>query len=168
MFGHKCFLRISQLIRKITDTPHGLKYEIGYIDKTTRKGETTSGLLREIHITFAHTAEQIAPLEIPGEINLTASKIIIDLPRSTNFWGCFGKGIDKLGDMGSVSSPREAYGVESETIFKFDSIKNVEYRYNEKGECYDTIYFKTSIREFKNCKGIKISKEEWEKLEKLW
>ncbi len=70
----------SKLISTITDTPTGLKYEIGYFDKATGKGKTSGGLLREMHITFASTADQMPPLEIPGEINLSASKVLMELP----------------------------------------------------------------------------------------
>jgi hypothetical protein len=95
--------------------------------------------------------------------------------RSTNFWAWFGQCLEKLGDMGSAMAPREAYGVDADgfgeerkTELKFDSIKNLEYLYNLQRVCYDTLYLKTSIKNFNKSKGIKISKEEWEKLEKLW
>jgi len=95
--------------------------------------------------------------------------------RSTNFWARIGQFFDRVDDIGSLSSPSKSYGIDSianktgsKTIFKFDSIKNLEYRFNEQGECYDTLYLKTPIKDFKNSTGIKISKEEWEKLDKLW
>ncbi|GAO27660.1 hypothetical protein [Geofilum rubicundum] len=176
-----------ELIREITDTPTGMKYKIGYINKATGKQATTSGYLRDMHITFASNTDQISPLEIPGEINLTASQVLLELPtqekqarqqtswqyygwiftdpngtapmdatpfrahktyilsdalswisligsmsrprannRSTNFWAWFGQCLEKLGDMGSVSAPREAYGVESEAIPDTISSQNKE------------------------------------------
>ncbi len=86
----------SKLISTITDTPTGWKYEIGYFDKATGKGKTSSGLLREMHITFASTADQMPSLEIPGEINLSASKVLMELPtkeqvvQKRTFWQPYG------------------------------------------------------------------------------
>jgi hypothetical protein len=85
-----------ELLREITDTPTGMKYKIGYINKATGKQETTSGYLRDMQITFANTTSQIAPLEIPGEINLTASQVLLELPtqekqaRQETFWLPYG------------------------------------------------------------------------------
>jgi hypothetical protein len=178
--GHGHYAQVSaqsEIIRKITDTPSGLKYEIGYFDQSTGKRETTSGYLREMHLTFASTANQMPPLEKPGEINLSTSKALMEIPtkeqvaqqkthwqshgwiftdpngtapmdatpyrahktyffpdalswisliggmarprvnnRSTNFWARIGQFFGRVDDVGSLSSPREQYGVESEAI----------------------------------------------------
>ncbi|GAO31490.1 hypothetical protein [Geofilum rubicundum] len=212
-----------QIIREITDTPTGMKYKIGYINKATGQEETTSGYLRDMHITFTNTTNQIAPLEIPGEINLTASQVLMQLPtqekqarqqtswqyygwiftdpngtapmdatpfrahktyilsdalswisligsmsrprsnnRSTNFWAWFGQCLEKLGDMGNASAPREAYSNESQapTYNRPDSIATPWIRPNG-----DINYFKGKVGEYPTIRS-QITEKEFEEIPK--
>jgi hypothetical protein len=55
-----------EIIREINDTTTGMKYKIGYINKATGKQETTSGYLRDMHITFANTFGQMQNPEASG------------------------------------------------------------------------------------------------------
>ncbi len=64
--------------------------------------------------------------------------------RSTQFWVWIGQTIEKLGDMGSVSSPREQYGAESEKIQ--NSEREYAYEYHINGSLSAYKFFATKGR----------------------